>query len=171
MWFLVILFSFIYTEFVGYITHRFLHSGKAGWLGDLHAEHHELYPVGAAQVDDEYRFTDRSNWIEKVGLEWIIPIAVVTFPVSLLLLLLGMSWQYLLAGVMISLAWAWIGFTYMHTAFHLKKFWMVENYIFGGWFKETRKIHFVHHNDQQVNFGIVFYWFDKLYETFQRRYK
>jgi len=35
--------------------------------------------------------------------------------------------------------------------------------------KETRKLHVIHHNDVTVNFGIVFYWFDKLYETFTRK--
>lgn len=169
MWFLVLALSFVYTELIGYITHRFLHSGHAGWLGDLHMEHHDKYAPGEAQAFDDYKYTDRETWIERVGLEWIIPIAVVTVPLSVFLLLLGVSWQFLLAGTMLSLGWAWLGFTYMHRAFHLKRFWMVKNYVFKGWFKETKKLHFIHHNDVTKNFGIVFFWFDKLYETFVRK--
>ena len=171
MWIIVAFFSILCTELIGHIVHRFLHAGLIGWLSDLHMEHHNLYPPGGTQATDQYLYANRNTWIEKIGLEWIIPITTITIPLAALLLLFGLPWQYAVAGTMISFGWTWVTFSYMHGAFHLKKFWMTNNYIFSGWFKETRKLHLIHHNNMTVNFGITFFWFDKIYETFTRKFK
>jgi len=171
MWFLIVFFSILYTELVGYIVHRLLHANRLGMLGKLHLEHHLVhYPANGTMKSEEYLHARKTkSWIEKVGWEWIIPITTITIPVSILLMLLGVPLQYMAAGVMVSLLWTWACFDYVHKVFHLKNVWIEKNYIFKSWFKETRKLHFIHHNNMKVNFGITFFWFDKLYETFVRK--
>lgn len=172
MWVWVVILSILYTEFVGYVVHRLLHSGKIPWLHELHMEHHEEhYPPGSNQLSDTYRYIDRKTWLDNIGWEWVLPIAIVVIPTGVLLFLFGVSIQHLLAAVMISLLWTWAFLDYAHKLLHVKNTWIENNYVLKNWFKEVRRLHYIHHNDMTTNFGIAFFWYDKLYETFTRKLK
>lgn len=157
---------------MGYVVHRWLHSTKVLWMRDRHMEHHLVhYPPKANQHTEFYSSSYKKNWYDRVGLEWIIPISTITIPFGIILALFGIPWNYLLAAVAIALIYTWFMFDYLHVHLHLKNSWLLKNYVTKGWFRETRRLHSIHHNDMTVNFGIGFFWYDKLYETFTRKLK
>lgn len=175
MFLVIFVLAIIYTELIGYVVHKFLHEAHVPWLSDRHVRDHHLtyYPPGSNMRTTEYEAPEASSFIDKVGFEWIVPIAVVTVPLLAIAIALGASVLYVTQFFLASLVWAWLGFSYMHNSFHIKDFWMSNSYYMGGflskWYKETRKLHDIHHNDMTINFGITFFWFDKLLETFTRK--
>src|SRR5258708_31442406 len=70
--------SCVSTELLGYWLHRLLHSGAIGFLSRNHMKHHlVLYGPLPAQRSNEYRdATDHSFSLGNVGLEWLIPAAL-----------------------------------------------------------------------------------------------
>ena len=52
---------------------------------------------------------------------------------------------------------------YIHRAYHIEDHWL-NNY---EWFKRKKKLHFNHHYDPDVNYGILTHIFDKLCGTYK----
>src|SRR4249919_3634515 len=68
--------SIFVSEFLGYLLHRLLHSGKIGFLSRSHMRHHlVLYgPLQPQRSGPEYHdATTDSVALGNVGLEWLIP--------------------------------------------------------------------------------------------------
>jgi sterol desaturase/sphingolipid hydroxylase (fatty acid hydroxylase superfamily) len=83
--------------------------------------------------------------------------------------------QLLSFGTM--LAWSFVMFSFMHDAMHVEGFWMEKNRWLRHWFLAARRFHDIHHrelNDSGLmnkNFGIGFYFFDRLFGTFSAKPK
>jgi len=170
IWLLILFLTLVYTELVGYVVHRLLHAGSLGRLSDLHDKHHlEVYPSEGPFRTETYLYPERSGILKKIGAEWFFPLASISIPTLILLFFIGVSPWYLLFAVGISSFWAWLAFAYMHRSFHLKEFWMTKNYISKSWYTELRRLHDIHHIDMKKNYGITFFWYDKLLETFTRK--
>jgi len=75
VWFVV---SCASAELLGYGLHRLLHSGLAGFLSRNHMKHHMvLYGPLQEQRSKQYRdATDDSISLGNIGIEWLIPAAV-----------------------------------------------------------------------------------------------
>jgi sterol desaturase/sphingolipid hydroxylase (fatty acid hydroxylase superfamily) len=122
---------------------------------------------------DAYKVsTHERTSIGGIGLEWLIPIATICIPTFVLLALVGVPALYLSITFITAIVWGVIGFNYMHDAMHLKDFWMLKYPWLAKHFKQSRRLHDVHHvkiseeGRMQTNYGICFFFFDRLFGTY-----
>jgi len=177
LWILLsILLGFLYTELVGYFVHQLLHSEKVPYLSRSHMIHHlRHYGPKMSMRSDDYLKPEGKASIGTIGLEWLVPIAGVALPSIAVPLLLGIPLLYVVIWLGAAIVWGVMGFSIMHDAMHLRGFWMLRSKIFGRWFRRIRRLHDIHHvniNPQgrmQMNFGMCFFWFDKLFGTYAPR--
>lgn len=163
-----------FTEFIGYWLHVLLHSERIEFLSRNHMIHHLLVyaPNKPMRPSRDYLESTygRAN-ILGLGVEWLVPVAVILSLLLPTLRLIGFPAleQALFTGV--SLGWGWLMFGYMHDAMHRKSFWMEGSPLLSGWFTTARKRHDIHHMDlhpsgrSDKNFGICFFAFDRLFGT------
>jgi sterol desaturase/sphingolipid hydroxylase (fatty acid hydroxylase superfamily) len=167
--------SVVFSELLGYLLHRLLHSGKIGWLSCAHMKHHLLLygPMASQRPGHAYKDATTDDLaLGNVGLEWLLPGAVLLSLSVTLLHFLGVTLLHQLVFVTGSLGWTFLMFSYLHDRMHVAGFWMERNRVFKNWFVSARNAHDVHHwalNDQGLmdkNFGIAFFFFDRLLGTF-----
>jgi sterol desaturase/sphingolipid hydroxylase (fatty acid hydroxylase superfamily) len=67
-------------------------------------------------------------------------------------------------------------FSYLHDRMHIRGFWMERAPLVHSWFRTARRLHDIHHRSinengrMDKNFGIGFYFFDRLFQTFANRH-
>lgn len=161
-------------ELLGYLLHRLLHSGWIHFLSMNHMKHHLLFygPLQKQRPGTEYLdATTGEIAIGNVGLEWIVPAAVLLLAFGGLFWFFGISLGYQVLFFGIVLAWSFWGFSYLHDRMHIKGFWMERLPLVKHWFCWARNLHDIHHralNDNGLmdkNFGIGFAFFDWLFGT------
>src|SRR5260370_41667531 len=165
--------SCISPELLGYGLHRLLHSGAIGFLSMNHMKpHFVLYGPLQAQRSNEYRdASDNSFSLGNVGLEWLIPAALLRVCALGVFRLLHVRSLYQLIYFVATLGWSFLMFSYLHDVQHIDGYWMERNRWLKGWFVSARSRHEIHHhaiNDQGLmdrNFGIGFFFFDRLFGT------
>jgi sterol desaturase/sphingolipid hydroxylase (fatty acid hydroxylase superfamily) len=107
-----------------------------------------------------------------VGLEWLLPVALILSATAGALSLLGVSLPLRAVFCAAALAWGIAMFWYMHDAMHLKDFWMERNGLLARWFLAARRRHDIHHMDltdagrMASNYGICFFGFDRLFGSY-----
>lgn len=163
----------VYAEFVGYWVHRLIHSGKIEWLAKVHMEHHlREYGPRMPMRTEGYKSPNTIK-IANIGLEWLIPIALVTTVTVTASLLLGFSLLTTAIFMASGIGWGIFLFNYMHDLLHLKNTWVL-NTSLRKWFIGVRRLHDIHHiqltdeGRMDVNFGICFFGMDKLFGTHQK---
>jgi sterol desaturase/sphingolipid hydroxylase (fatty acid hydroxylase superfamily) len=170
--------SIVVAEFLGFLLHRLLHSGRILWLSTGHMKHHmALYgPLQRQRPSEEYLdATTGQVALGNIGLEWIFPSLAILGIVVTVLRLLGVSLFDQTVAVGTTLVWTFLMFSYLHDRMHVKNFWMERNPILKTWFRRARKLHDIHHralNDHGLmdrNFGIGFFLFDRLFGTLSLR--
>ena len=125
-------------------------------------------------VSDEYKMPDH-KLIFGVGVEWLVPIGIVSFPAVLLLCCMGASLLFILTAGITGIAWGLFSFDTVHTQMHLKRTKWVQNKYLAKWFKRAKKLHHVHHHhlDEEgkmdSNFGIGLFVLDRIFGTFRER--
>lgn len=169
-----------YAEFVGYWLHVLLHSDKIEFLSRNHMLHHLVVyaPDRPMRPSRDYLVSTygRASLLG-LGLEWIVPAAV----------LLPLTWLGLRAAgaaavdqavfLGVTLAWSFALFNTMHDAMHLKGFWMERSPWLCRWFLRARKRHDIHHmrlddwGRMRTNYGICFFLFDRLFGTLAREHE
>jgi sterol desaturase/sphingolipid hydroxylase (fatty acid hydroxylase superfamily) len=166
--------SIFVSELLGYFLHRFLHSGKINFLSRSHMKHHlVLYgPLQSQRPSAGYRDATTDNVaIGNIGLEWLIPGGLLLGTSVAVLSALNVSVFHQAVFVSGCLAWSFLMFSYVHDRMHIAGFWMERNIWFRKWFMAARTVHDVHHralNDEgfmDKNFGIAFFFFDRLFGT------
>lgn len=165
-------------EFLGYWLHRLLHSDKLPALSQGHLIHHFLiYGPSQPMRQDEYHDATHGRFsVGNVGLEWLAPCAVILFSIWGILRAFRVPSIYEVISLCTLVAWPVLMFSYLHDRMHLKNFWMARTPVVGTWFRNARRLHEIHHramNDQgrmHANFGIGFFWFDRLFGTIGRRH-
>ena len=149
--------SLIIASFFGHVIHWTLHQRWAGIAHRAHMEHHlELYPVGKL-VSDRYK---AAKWFHRGPLLFTPPLLVILGAAC------GLLWLFsapiYLLGV---LAPVLVGYglvnDYFHDSFHLRKHWL-NRY---PWYKRLKVLHFVHHHNMAVNYGILSFAWDKVFGT------
>jgi sterol desaturase/sphingolipid hydroxylase (fatty acid hydroxylase superfamily) len=84
---------------------------------------------------------------------------------------------YQVISLLTLVAWPVLMFSYLHDRMHLKDFWMARTPIIRAWFCNARRLHDIHHRAldddgrMHANFGIGFFWFDRLFGTIGRRHQ
>jgi len=177
---LTLVLAFIFSEFAGYVMHILLHSQKIEFFSKAHMIHHlQIYGPQMSQRPNEgyiYSTTNRAG-VAGIGLEWLAPVGVTVALIVGAGLLMGVGISHIALFVAGALGWGWFLFSYMHDSMHLKNFWMAENRFFKKWYVNARKNHDIHHmrvNDEgkmDVNFGICFFFFDKLFGSYKNNFE
>jgi sterol desaturase/sphingolipid hydroxylase (fatty acid hydroxylase superfamily) len=177
--FVTFLGSVLFAEFSGYWVHRFLHTDKLPLLSRPHIIHHFLLygptqPMRAPVYKDATvgRFS-----LGNIGLEWILPSSLILLACWAVLYLLHVRALYQFCAVFTLLAWPLLMFSYLHDKMHVSNFWMERVPVIALWFRHARRCHDIHHhtfNDigrMDANFGIGFFWFDRLFHTYAKRHR
>ena len=171
--------SIVIAEFAGYWLHRLLHSHRFPTLSRGHLIHHFLIygprqPMRAAEYHDA---TDNRFSVGNVGLEWLAPSGIILLCCWAVMLVFGMPRPYQVLALCTLLAWPLLMFNYLHDRMHLENFWMTRVPLLKTWFLSARRLHDIHHrsfNSQgfmDANFGIGFYFCDRLFRTMARRHR
>jgi hypothetical protein len=162
------------SELLGYLLHRLLHSGRIGFLSRSHMKHHlVLYgPLQSQRPGTAYQdATSGDVAIGNVGLEWLLPGALLLVASVTLLSMLQVPLLHQAVFVGGTLVWSFLMFSYLHDRMHMAGFWMESNRWLRKWFVAARDAHDIHHfalNDQgfmDKNFGIAFFFFDRVFGT------
>lgn len=164
---IAVILGIIFTEVLGYTVHRMLHSQhqKIAWLTELHLVHHQqIYPPTKLR-STKYIAPPNGKFLG-MGVEWILPVSLVTAPVITIALALGMPFWTVATFLVSALTWTAFMISYMHDAFHIKRSWLLRS----RWFKRIRKLHDLHHLDMTSNFGICFFSLDKLFKTYRKKW-
>ena len=171
--------SCLVAEFAGYWLHRLLHSDKFPALSQGHLIHHFLiYGPSQAMRHDEYRDATHGRFsVGNIGLEWLVPSALILFTCWGAMFAARVSPIYQALSITTLIAWPVFMFSYLHDRMHLRDFWMARTPILKIWFCNARRLHEIHHramNNEgrmEANFGIGFFWFDRLFGTMGRRHQ
>lgn len=169
--------SCISTELLGYWLHRLLHSGAVGFLSRNHMKHHMvMYGPLQEQHSKEYRdATEGDVSLGNIGREWLIPASLLIAFALGVFQIFDVRWMYQLTYFATTLGWSFLMFSYLHDAQHIEGFWMERNWLLKEWFASARRRHEVHHQTiddrglMHKNFGIGFFFFDRLFGTLSER--
>jgi len=175
---LTVLASVLVAELAGYGLHRLMHSGRISALSRAHLVHHLLLygpqqPMRTAEYKDA---TCGRASIGNVGLEWLVPSALILTFCWGVMWLLGVSLAYRSLASATLVAWPTFMFSYLHDRMHIQGFWMERIPLVGTWFCAARRLHDIHHHSidetgrMDKNFGIGFYFFDRVFRTFARQH-
>jgi len=165
--------SGVTAELLGYWLHRLLHSGWIGFLSRSHMEHHMVH-YGPLQKQRTTQYRDATAGrlaLGNIGLEWLIPAALVIAIAVTVLHRFHVRLAYQLLSLGITLGWSSLMFSFLHDVMHIEGFWLVRNRVLKRWFLSARRLHDIHHrvlNDRGLmdkNFGIGFFAFDRLFGT------
>ncbi|OLC92313.1 MAG: hypothetical protein DMG35_19410 [Acidobacteria bacterium] len=171
--------SVVVAEFIGYWLHRLLHSDRFPALSRGHLIHHFLIygprqPMRAAEYQDA---TNNRFSVGNVGLEWVVPSAIILLFFWGVMLLFGVPRVYQAIALCTLLGWPLLMFNYLHDRMHLENFWMTRAPFLKSWFLKARRLHDIHHRRvngeglMDTNFGIGFYFFDRFFRTLARRHR
>lgn len=171
--------SCLVAEFFGYWLHRLLHSDKVPFLSHGHLIHHLLvYGPGQPMRHDHYHdATDNRFSVGNVGLEWLLPSALILAACWLAMFAMRIELLYQCIAAATLIVWPVFTFSYLHDRMHLSDFWMARTPLIRLWFLKARRLHDIHHhiiNDQghmEANFGIAFYLFDRVFRTLSWRHR
>lgn len=166
-------------ELVGYWMHRLLHSNLIPALSRNHLIHHLVqYAPNASLRSDHYLdATENRPSIGNVGLEWLVPSALVLGVSWFMLRQAGVPLVFQSISLVTMIVWPLFIFNYLHDRMHLRDFWMEHHPLLRKWFVRARRLHDIHHrslrDDGQMdaNFGIGFYFFDRVFCTIARRHR
>ncbi len=166
-------------EFSGYWLHRLLHSDAFPSLSRGHLIHHFLIygPDQSLRADEYKNATDYRASLGNIGLEWLVPSALILASSWGVLLWFHVSRAYQGVALSTLLLWPIFMFSYLHDRMHLRNFWMTRAPLLKTWFVKARRLHDIHHrslNDQgrmDRNFGIGFFFFDRLFRTISKRHR
>jgi sterol desaturase/sphingolipid hydroxylase (fatty acid hydroxylase superfamily) len=171
--------SIIVAEFAGYWLHRLLHSGRIPALSRGHLIHHFLIygPRQSMRAGEYHDATDNRFSVGNVGLEWLVPSALILLFCWGVMALFRVPAAYEVLALCTLLAWPILMFSYLHDRMHVENFWMTRVPLLRAWFLNARRLHDIHHKSldskgfMDANFGIGFYFFDRFFGTIARRHR
>jgi len=176
---LTLLLSCLLAEFFGYWLHRLLHSDKIPLLSRGHLIHHFLiYGPGQPMRMEKYHdATDDRFSVGNIGLEWLVPSAIILAMVWAAMRLVHLSALYQITALATLVVWPIFMFSYLHDRMHLSDFWMERTPLLRFWFRSARRMHDIHHHAvddngrMEANFGIGFFLFDRIFRTIGSRHR
>jgi sterol desaturase/sphingolipid hydroxylase (fatty acid hydroxylase superfamily) len=158
MLFIVVLVgSIIIASFFGHAVHWALHQPSTRFAHRAHMQHHMVhYPMGRL-VSDEYI---KSKWRESGPLLFTPPLLIILCGFGgLLWVLRAPHWTVWVLGIVL------VGFgllnDYIHDVLHIRRHPLLRF----RWYREMRKLHFLHHFDMRCNFGIFNFTWDSVFGT------
>lgn len=129
------------------------------------------------RAGDYHDATDNRFALGNVGIEWLVPSAIILLFCWGVMALLGVHPVYQALSLCTLLGWPILMFSYLHDRMHVDNFWMTRIPLFRSWFLNARRLHDIHHRSvnrrgfMDANFGIGFHFFDRLFRTMARRHR
>jgi len=145
---------------IEYCYHKLGHSRIYGsYIYKLHMNHHRIhYPITQLKAPEPYKGGDEYYFTDGI-VAYLPPSLLIAFMLYILLdfyIFLFITLEIIcIAGVS----------DYIHTQIHTEKSWL-EKY---KWFRESRRIHFIHHRRLHLNYSFagLDYSIDRLCDTLQ----
>jgi sterol desaturase/sphingolipid hydroxylase (fatty acid hydroxylase superfamily) len=132
-----------------------------------------LYGPLQPQRSSEYRdATDARTSLGNIGTEWLFPAVLLIVIAAAVFHLFRVPVVFRSIYFVTTLAWSFLMFSWLHDCMHVEDFWLERNRWLRKWFISARQYHDAHHflmNDHGLmdkNFGIGFFFFDRLFGTF-----
>jgi len=137
---------------IEYVFHKLGHyRHKYNYIYNLHSHHHKKHYTITRLVSDTYEHNNEGI------IAYVPPIMIVLY--SLYLGLDSETFNHVFIQLVIH---SFVN-DYIHTQIHIRNSWL-ERY---DWFRESRRLHFIHHNKLNYNMSFGFdYTFDKLNGTY-----
>lgn len=154
---IVLVASLVAASFFGHLIHWSLHQPWTGPGHRAHLEHHlEHYPPGHLTSDD-YK---HSRWYHN-GVFLFTPPLVFLLAVfgSILWLCHAPIWMLAVFGA--SLVGFGLTNDYFHDSMHYRKHWLQRF----RWYRQLRVEHFKHHHAMGTNYGILSFFWDRVFGT------
>ena len=140
-----ILCGVLFSEIIGYFVHRLMHNEKIPWLSKKHMEHHlKIYPPRSAMRRKSYIYPSHTTKLG-IGLEWLIPVAIILCIIVLCLTMAGISAFHQTAFIVFAVGWTLLMLHYLHGGMHITGFWLSRNSFLKAWFLSSQKLHDIHH--------------------------
>jgi len=161
---LTIIISYFVSTLFGHVSHWALHQPWTKGFSQSHLAHHQkLYPPHD-YVSKTYRSAGKDSSFTYFFLT-SLPLVVA----PLILCLLGFISWYLL--MVVWLVQGLMGFLhdYMHDSFHIKNHWMNRVPWLGVIFRKWSYLHYLHHVNMEINYGIFSFHWDRAFRTFRTR--
>jgi sterol desaturase/sphingolipid hydroxylase (fatty acid hydroxylase superfamily) len=155
---LILVIGFLTLTCLGYWAHYCFHKRWSGRLYNAHMSHHtRLYPK-TDLVSENYRHAGKDNTV------WLFAIVFSPFILGALLLTI---FGILPLGIGVEILGLMVVVSYLnnalHDAYHLRNsFWHRLPF-----FERLRKLHFLHHNRMNSNFGIINFFWDRVFGTYR----
>lgn len=157
---LTILITYAVVSLFGYFVHKALHQPWTGKFNTSHMAHHvKLYPSGDF-LSEEYRDAGKDDTF------WTF--AIVSLPIiftPIILFLLGLSLHLTIISVIEMLLIGWLN-NFIHSCMHIRDHWLSRLPIIKFFFVRWRRLHELHHDDMQKNFGIFSFNWDRIFKTY-----
>ena len=144
--------DYLASSFLQVISHRWMgHKPSAGIFFRRHMfDHHRIYGP-AHLVSTRYSDIERS----------LTPYYALLVSAAIGLLGLALPRAPLL-GFSITMAASYVAHAYVHKHYHLEKSWLDR----WPWFCRRRDLHYMHHRKTGCNFGVIDFFWDRLFGTF-----
>jgi hypothetical protein len=156
---LVSILTFFVLTFLGYVSHWSFHQRWSKRFYSAHMSHHKILYPPSDFYSDKYRDAGKDNTTFLFALMFaplvLTAIAITVFHIIPLLFGIIILTEMFLFGVFNNV---------FHDSFHIRKtFW--HRFKF---FHKLIGLHIEHHNNMRRNFGILFFWPDKVFKTFKQ---
>lgn len=155
----ILLMTALIGTLTGWVAHWVSHQPWSGPLFMKHMTHHRLYSA-VDLVSDRYRSAkhDNSAFI-------FTPVIVTVLAIWVgILAYIGCGW--LCCSLVVALA-ALVGVLHdwVHSTFHIRNHWLVRR---SRYLQRLQGIHWQHHRKVRVNFGILWFGWDRVLRTYRK---
>lgn len=151
--------SLILASFLGHVVHWALHQNWMGPFKKGHMQHHtSLYPPGDL-VSEKYR---SAKWYHSGPLLFAPAFFVIMTVAGVITWFL--CWP---AWVTVTLCSVLLGYGFFNDAVHDSFHIIMHPLERFEWWKKARELHFLHHRNMKVNFGIAHFGWDKVFKTYR----
>jgi sterol desaturase/sphingolipid hydroxylase (fatty acid hydroxylase superfamily) len=159
---IIFLFTSVGTTFFGYWAHKSLHLKLMSYFSKSHKVHHDdLYPIDDFK-SDKYRSAGKDSTVI-----FFVFASLPVLAIPLLLSFFGILTLFQsLFSVAIMLIIGWLH-DYIHEVFHLNYHWLQKAPLVSKYLLNLEKFHFIHHKNEKKNYGILTYFWDKIFETYE----
>jgi len=160
LWLLLFGAAVIITTCFGYWAHKFLHIGLMGVFSTSHKTHHEkLYPLNDYK-SDIYRSAGKDS---ATIFFLIISLPLLAMPFVMMLFgILSLFSALFMTASMVFIGWV---HDYTHDSFHINNHWLGRIPLFKSYYNYLERMHLIHHKDEMKNFGIITFFWDKIFGT------
>lgn len=149
-------------SFFGYWMHVCFH--KHNWFSkafyNAHMNHHLINYPSTNFLSETYRDSGK----DKGNFWFALAFSPIVAGVALLAIFGCIGVFVAIACVLGMAIWGLVN-DYVHDQFHLSTTWLNRFACFKRW----QELHYIHHLDMNLNYGIIMFMYDKIFKTFNNK--